>query len=185
MKPEKDTHQPAAAVGQIHPLETMRRVYKEMEITFEEVDERIATRLFLKNLEVRVLSWGEPNALVTVVVQLPVRAAPEFRAKAGEFLHRLNFNALRKFWEMDYNDGEIRLAGYSDIMDGPLTDDHFRGMLESLITNADVVFPYLTNVLSGSMTPEFAEDQAAAALCAYWTEAIQLDESDEDPPEDK
>jgi hypothetical protein len=185
MKPEKDTNQSAAAVGQIHPLETMRRVYKEMEITFEEVDERIATRLCLKNLEVRVLSWGEPNALVTVVVQVPVRAAPEFRAKAGEFLHRLNFNAQRKFWEMDYNDGEIRLAGYSDILDGPLTEGHFKGILHCLVMTADIVFPYLTNVLSGSMTPEFAEDQAEAALNAWRSETIQPDESDEDPPEDK
>jgi len=34
--------------------------------------------------------------------------------------------------------------------------------------NADTVFPYLTSVLSGRMTPDFAADQADAATAAMW-----------------
>jgi len=64
VKPEKDTPE-SEAEEQIHPLEVMRRAYGAMEIAFQEDGDTIFTRL-------------------------PVRAAPEFRAQAGEFLHRLN-----------------------------------------------------------------------------------------------
>jgi len=33
---------------------------------------------------------------------------------------------------------------------------------------ADTVFRYLTSLLSGRMTPEFAADQAEAAFTALW-----------------
>lgn len=184
MKPEKDTPESLEAEEQVHPLEVMLQAYEAMEITFQEDDGTIFTRLNLKNLEAHVISWGEPNDLSTIVVRLPVRAAPEFRAKAGEFLHRLNFNARRKFWEIDYNDGEIRLAAYTDTLTGPLTAELFRQFLHCLVMNADIVFPYLTNVLSGSMTPEFADDQAEAALSAYWNQSDRSESSEEDPQED-
>jgi len=159
----------------------MRLAYTDMEITFQEDDDTIFTRLNLENVEVHVISWGEPNDLASIVVRLPVRAAPEFRAVAGEFLHRLNYNARRKFWELDHDDGEIRLAVYTDTVLGPLTDRIFRSLLHCLLMTADTVFPYLTSVLSGRMTPEFANDQAEAALVAMWDK----DEiSDDDPPEE-
>ena len=33
---------------------------------------------------------------------------------------------------------------------------------------AETVFPYLTSILSGRMTPEFVADQAEAAFTALW-----------------
>ncbi|MEI6339845.1 MAG: hypothetical protein WCQ57_14890 [Verrucomicrobiota bacterium] len=75
-------------------------------------------------------------------------SASHLHAQAGEFLRRLNFNARRKFWEIDHNDGEIRPA-YTDTMVGPLTDGGFCSLLHCLIMRADTVFPYLTSVLSG------------------------------------
>jgi hypothetical protein len=104
----------------------------------------------------------------SLYVLLPVRATAESRANTGEFLHRLNYHSKRKFWEMDYNDGEIRLTSFTDTVTGPLTEAHFRGILHSMVTTADVVFPYLTSVLSGRMTPDFSADQAQAALRAFW-----------------
>ncbi len=151
-----------------HPLEVMRQAYRDMEIEFQEDDDAIFTRLNLGNLEVHVISWGEPHDLATIVVRLPVRAAAEFRAAAGEFVNRLNYNSRRKFWEIDHEDGEIRLAAYMDTMSGPMTDKIFRSLLHCLLMTADTVFPYLTSVLAGRMTPEFADDQAEAALVAMW-----------------
>lgn len=146
----------------------MRQAYRAMEITFQEDDGSIFTRLNLKNLEVHVICFGEPDDLATITVRLPVRAAPEFRAQTGEFLHRLNFNTRRKFWEIDYNDGEIRLAAYTDTMVGPLTDGGFRSLLHCLVMHADTVFPYLTSVLSGRMAPDFSADQAEASTTVMW-----------------
>ena len=143
MKPEKDTPESEAAEAeeQIHPMEVMRRVYREMEITFQEDENTIFTRLNLKNVEVDVISFGQPDDFAAIIVRLPVRAAPEFRAKAGEFLHRLNYATKRKFWEIDNNDGEIRLASFMETMAGPLTGGRFRFLLHYMATHAEAVFP--------------------------------------------
>ena len=101
-------------------MEVMRREYRAMEITFQEDENTISTRLNLKNMEVDVLNFCVPDDLAAIIIRLPVRAAPEFRAQAGEFLHRLNYATKRKFWEIDYNDGEIRLASFMETMVGPL-----------------------------------------------------------------
>ena len=158
------------------PLDVMRAVYRAMEFHTEENDGRITLRLALENMDVVVISWGNPNDVATVIVRLPVRATPEFRAKTGEFLHRLNFDSKRKFWEMDYNDGEIRMAAYTDTLIGPLTEEHFRGILHCMVKTADTVFPYLTSVLSGRMAPDFAADQADAAIYAQWNKGNNPEE---------
>ena len=150
----------------LHPLEVMRNVYQQMEITFQEDNGTISTHLNLVNVAVHVISLGEPDDLASVIVKIPVRAAPKFRAAAGEFLHRLNFGSKRKFWEIDYYDGEIRMACYTDTIAGPLAESTFRSLLHFMVMTADKVFPYLTSVLSGRMTPEFAADQAEAAIMA-------------------
>ncbi|MEI8312767.1 MAG: hypothetical protein WCH98_18615 [Verrucomicrobiota bacterium] len=164
MKPEKDTPESVAAEEeQIHPMEVMRQEYRAMEITFQEDENTISTRLNLKNMEVDVLNFCVPDDLAAIIIRLPVRAAPEFRAQAGEFLHRLNYATKRKFWEIDYNDGEIRLASFMETMAGPLTGERFRCLLHYMAMHAETVFPYLTSVLSGRMAPDFAADQAEAA----------------------
>jgi len=95
------------------PLTVMREYYAESGITFQEDDDALFTRLNLMNTEVQVICWGEPNDTATVVVRLPLRAAPEVREKAGEFVNRMNFGAKRKFWELDHDSGEMRLASYT------------------------------------------------------------------------
>jgi hypothetical protein len=161
------------------PIDVMRKVYQDLEFHVEEDDGTLTLRLALQTMDVTVISWGNPGDVASLIVRLPVRATEEFRAKAGEFLHRLNFNAKRKFWEIDYNDGEIRLAAYTDTITGRLTEGLFRSLLQALTSTADIVFPYLTSVLSGRMTPEFAADQAEAALVARWNK-----DEEEEPPED-
>lgn len=110
-----------------------------------------------------------PDDLAKVIVRLPVRAAKKFRAAAGEFLHRLNCDSRRKLWEIDYDDGEIRLSCFTDTLVGAFTDRLFRALLNSLVEAADAAFPYLTSVLSGRMSPEFAADQAQAAVQVGWS----------------
>ena len=180
MKRKNDTPESAAAEEEpIHPLEVMRREYRAMEFTFQEDEDSIFTRVSLKNVEVDVISFGQPDDFAAIIVRLPVRAAPEFRAQAGEFLHRLNYATQRKFWEIDYNDGEIRLAACTDTIAGPLTEGLFHTIFHTVTITADVTFPYLTSVMSGRMTPEFAADQAEAAVDAYWD---NIDKTEEEPP---
>jgi len=168
------------------PLEVMRRVYRNAEFHFEEEDGTLTLRLALRNLDVTVRCWASAGDVATVIVRLPIRATEEFRAPAGEFLHRLNYTAKRKFWEIDYSDGEIRLAAYTDLITGRLTTGLFRSIFHAVTGTADVVFPYLTSVLSGRMTPEFAADQAEAAIDAFWNKGEKTDSpEEEEPPTDK
>jgi hypothetical protein len=160
-----------------HPLEVMQNAYQRMEIEFEVNDGSILADLNLENLQVHVISYGEPDDLAVIIVKIPIRAAPKFRAAAGEFLHRLNFGARRKYWEIDHNDGEIRMAAYIDTIAGPLTELNFRALLHSMLMTGNEVFPFMTNVLSGSMTPEFAADQAEAAIIAMCNGDRKADEA--------
>jgi hypothetical protein len=144
-----------------------------MRVPFQEDDGRIFTRLGLENVVVQVVAWGYPDDLAKVIVRLPVRAAKKHRAAAGDFLHRLNCNARRKYWEMDCDSGEIRLSCFTDTMAGRLTERHFRALLNSLVHAADTAFPYLTGVLNGRMPPEFAADQAEAAVRIDWKGRVE------------
>lgn len=143
------------------------------------MEDIISLRLALENLDVVVTSWGVPGDVATILVRLPIRATEEFRSRTGEFLHRLNYDSKRKFWEFDYNDGEIRLAAYADTTGAPLSDAHFRGLLHCMLRTVDIVFPYLTSVLSGRMGADFAADQADAALHAYWSADEEPESGDE------
>ena len=176
MKDEKDSQPTAEAPD---PLDVMRKVYQDAEFHFEEEEGALSLRLGLKNLDVAVLCWGHAGDFASVIVRLPIRATEEFRARTGEFLHRLNYAAKRKFWEMDYSDGEIRLAACTDTIAGPLTEGLFHTIFHTVTITADVTFPYLTSVMSGRMTPEFAADQAEAAVDAYWD---NIDKTEEEPP---
>jgi hypothetical protein len=164
----KDNPANLPETGVAGPLDVMRKVFEEAELHFEEIQGMLSLHLRLDNLDVSLLCSGQDGDVASIILQIPVRATKEYRARTGEFLHRLNFSAKRKFWELDYDDGEIRLASYSEIINCPLTGGQFRGILHALLCTANLAFPYLTKVISGSMTPEFAADQAEAAIQAYW-----------------
>ncbi len=181
MKDEQDP-QPRAEAPE--PLDVMRKAYQDAEFHFEEDEGRLTLRLGLKNLDVTVHCWGRVGDVATIIVRLPIRATEEFRARTGEFLHRLNYTAKRKFWEFDYNDGEIRLVAYTDTISGPLTEGLFRSIFHAVTSTADVVFPYLTSVLSGRMAPDFAADQAEAAIAAFWDKGEKTDAPEDEPPAD-
>ena len=149
-------------------MDVMRQVLQAMDIEFQENDGRIHALMLLENMVVQVVAWGFPNDLAKVVVRLPLIVAKDCRAAGGEFLHRLNCNARRKYWEMDYDAGEVLLSCFTDTLVGPLTERHFRAFLNSLTSAANAVFPYLITVLAGEMSPEFAADQAQAAVQADW-----------------
>jgi len=114
-------YEPAPA----HPVDIMREVFREAEFNFDDEEGRLFLRLQLDRVDVQILCLGNPDDVATIIVNLPIRATPEFRPQTGEFLHRLNFGSKRKFWEFDYNDGEIRLAAYMDTIMGPLTKGQF------------------------------------------------------------
>lgn len=172
MNPEDDdfpeSESEPAGVAHESAVATMRRVLDSMSLDydFDEEDEIISLRVQLENFEAMMFLFGENDDMATLLVRLPVRAPEPVRPAVGEFLHRLNFAGKRKFWEMDYNDGEVRLRATTDTIDAPLSEGMFRAMCRAVLEIADRVFPYLNAVITRSMKPDFAADQAIAAISA-------------------
>jgi len=68
------------------------------------------------------------------------------------------------------------MAAYTDTFAGPLAESNFRSLLHFMVMTADVIFPCLTSVLAGRMTPEFAADQAEAAIRAMCDDGEKAEE---------
>jgi len=164
MQPEESNDLPSPADDTEHPLDVIRGVFDELDISYSESDELVISRVVLETFEAELLCLGHPGDIALLILRLPVRATESTRASTGEFLHRLNFGSRRKVWEMDYSDGEIRLSLHTDLFGCALTESAFRSMLRFLSAASQAAFPYLTAVLAGRMTPEFAADQAEAAI---------------------
>jgi len=149
-----------------HSTDVVCQFFGKHEFQFDQTDGYLRTGLYGDHVDLDILVITNDVDPVTIVARLPVRATPDFRSAVGEFLHRLNFKAPRKLWEIDHNNGEIRVALYIDTTLGPLTVDVFESLFHLLVVSADAVFPYLTSVLSGRLKPDFAADQAEAATAA-------------------
>jgi hypothetical protein len=169
---ETSAGQPAET-AEIEPAEVMRSFFRNAELMVEEHDGRFLTNLELENWGVRVFCWGQPHDLVQIIFLLPIKVPVKMRPKAGEFFHRLNFGARRKFWEMNYNDGEIRCSCHIDTITAPLTESLFASMVQALALMSDRISPYVMAVFSGKMAPDFAADQAIPALSADSDEGDQ------------
>ena len=169
---ETSAGQPAE-IAEIEPVEVIRSFFRNAEIEVEEHDGRFLTSLELENWEVKVFCCGQLHDLVQLIFRLPIKVPVKMRPQAGEFFHRMNFGARRKFWEMDYNDGEIRCSCYTDTISAPLTESLFTSMVQALAQMSDRIFPYVMALISGKMVPDFAADQAIAALSADSDEGDQ------------
>lgn len=147
-------------------IDVMRSVFDEAELAYELVgdNEFIRSEFVLSGVDVSIYCQGDNDSLVVVVVSFPVRAPSENRHLVGEFLLRANYALSRQVWEMDYDDGEVRLRMHVDTCFGdPLKPDVFRAILDYAILMAEMYFPFLNAVMTRAMKPEFALDQAQAA----------------------
>lgn len=148
------------------PSAVMREVFDEAELrySFDEQTGSVRVPLRLRNVEINLICWSDSDGLANLAIRFPVMAPPEARPGVGELLHRLNYVGRRKFWEMDYDDGEIRMVATMDTFGAPLQRDVFSAVAHAIVGIADRTFPYLNAVITRSMKPDFAADQAVAAL---------------------
>ncbi len=148
--------------------DTFQRMLDESEVVYEHsgVEGLLRARFSLTGVDVAVTFCGEPDFTGALIVSYPVRVAPEVRPLVGEFLLRANYAATRSLWEMDYEDGEVRLRWSLETSLGPLTVEHARALLGFVLHLAEAFFPFLIAVMSRAMKPDFALDQALAAYRA-------------------
>lgn len=146
------------------PVDVMRRWLDKRGFKYDIDDDIILFKTDIPITELTVICGGDPVDLVYIIVRFPVRVPDATRQSIGEFLHRLNYASSRKFWEMDFNDGETRMRGSIDLFSSPLQEMLFEALLRHLLGVASKVFPYLNAVTTRSMKPDFAADQALCAL---------------------
>jgi len=166
-----DNPDPASTDEAPLPIELIKEALRKSEFDFDTVEDCVAFHMQLSTCEVRIVIWAEPESVAKLKLTLPIRANVEHRAAVGELLHRLNYGAKRKFWEMDCNDGEIGLSSHVDTVRRPLDPDFFMSMFSALATTADLNLPYVTAVAFGQMKPDFAADQGLAALNTLTSDA--------------
>jgi len=148
------------------PTDVMRRWLDEMECRYDydDGDDIITFNVNTPSTELTVLCGGTADDCAVVYVRIPVRVPELTRQAVGEFLHRMNYPFKRKIWGMDFNDGEICMASSTDLVSCALDQEFFGSMIQTLLSNARIVFPYLNAVITRSMKPDFAADQALCAL---------------------
>lgn len=148
------------------PTDVMRRWLdeKKWKYDYDEGDDIITFNMITRSTELAVLCGGEADDHAAVIVRIPVRVPELTRQAVGEFLHRLNFPMKRKFWGMDVDDGEVRMTAITDLFICQLDQELFGSMVQTLLEIANLVFPYLNGVITRSMKPDFAADQAICAL---------------------
>jgi len=147
-------------------MDVMRNVFDDAELAYE-VDaenECLRSEFALSGVDVSVQCHGDNDSLVAVVISFPVRAPVDTRHVVGEFLLRANYALSRQVWEMDFDDGEVRLRIHVDTCFGEcLRPQVFRAVLDYVILMAEMYFPFLNAVMTRAMKPEFALDQAQAS----------------------
>ena len=148
------------------PTDVMRRWLNDCGIRYDydTDDDIIVFKTDIPSTELTVICGGVPGDLAYLIVRFPVRVPEPARQAVGEFLHRLNYASKRKFWEMDFNDGEVRMRGSTDLFSSPLDEGLFESLLRLLLEMASKAFLYLNAVTTQSMKPDFAADQALCAL---------------------
>ncbi len=189
-EPDTPPAEPATDTPEIEelpptPAAVMCEVFDQAELKYSLDEETGVIRLplRLKNVEINLACWADSDGLATLTIRLPVMAPAESRAGVGEFLHRLNYVGRRKFWEMDYDDGEVRMVANIDTFGSPLQREVFSAVAHALVEIADQSFPYLNAVITRCMKPDFAADQAVAALRTPDSDEPETGdpESEEDP----
>lgn len=150
----------------VPPTQTMLSWFHDKQMTYDYCEDSgiISANFELNNLDVRVFCGATSEGAPFLIVRYPVKAPEPIRSAVGEFLLRLNFAAKRSLCELDFNDGEIRLRGVSDLVDEGFTQDHFAVMMGQMLLFADMAYPCLASVMTRAMKPDFASDQAVAAI---------------------
>lgn len=148
------------------PTDVIRRWLDELECKYgyDEEDDLISITINTPNTELTMLCGGTADDYAAVFVRIPVRAPEVTRLAVGEFLHRMNYPLKRQYWGMDFNDGEIRMVATTDLFSCPLDLELFASMMHTLLRTTSKAFPYLNAVITRSMKPDFAADQAHCAL---------------------
>lgn len=86
------------------------------------------------------------------------------RLAVAEYMVRVNANTVLGVYDMDFDDGTLRVRSAINIADMQPSMKMVEIMIHGIISTADVYFPGLKKVVSGEATPEDALDEVIQSI---------------------
>ena len=86
------------------------------------------------------------------------------RSDVAEYIIRVNNNLMNAVFDMDYDDGDVRVRSSMNFADAQPTADAVALLLHGAISSADVYYPGLQTVIDGEAAPEDALEDVLAEL---------------------
>jgi hypothetical protein len=152
--------------------DTICRHFRDNKIAFEAHDSEhaIAADFGLKNISAQLAVLAPPDEpFLSLTLMLPVTVPSGRRAAIAELLHRLNWNLATGHFELDWDNGLVRLAYAIPLADEGCTvaEDSFRRWLLLACTTLDGLCPAILKVAFSSAAPAHAAEHAEAEMQAY------------------
>jgi len=96
---------------------------------------------------------NEETERLCVLSVLPVVVPEAMRLSIAEFIARANFGIVVGNFELDFQDGEVRMRTSADVEDTPISHTFVRNLLIANLGTADRYFPGFVKVLYSNMEP--------------------------------
>jgi hypothetical protein len=105
----------------------------------------------------------EAKERVSVISTLPNKAALNRRDAVAEFLTRTNYNSVIGFFQIDFDDGEVRFVTDIDVEGSFLSSTQMKNLLYTNVLLLDKYFPGIVAVMNGAQSAKNAFEKIAAA----------------------
>ena len=106
----------------------------------------------------------EADKQLTCFCICPDEVPEDRRNDVAEYIIRVNNNLMMGVFDMDFDDGDVRVRSSINFADMQPTTDAVALLLHGAISSADVYYPGLQAVIDGEATPEDALDDVLADL---------------------
>lgn len=95
----------------------------------------------------------EETERICILSVLPIVVPESMRMSIAEYVTRANYGIMIGNFELDFQDGEVRMKTSADVEDTPITHIFIRNLLVANLGTADRYFPGFVKVLYSNMEP--------------------------------
>ncbi|MCC6622025.1 MAG: YbjN domain-containing protein [Deltaproteobacteria bacterium] len=95
----------------------------------------------------------EETERLCVLALLPIVVPEPMRLPIAEYITRANYGIMVGNFELDFQDGEVRMKTSADVEDTPISHTFVRNLLVANLGTADRYFPGFVKVLYSNMEP--------------------------------
>ncbi|MFH1680498.1 MAG: YbjN domain-containing protein [Candidatus Eisenbacteria bacterium] len=149
------------------PFDAVKKHFREQGWTFDTRDEAktVIVGYQGENAAYRAfVAVSDEDDLLECVTILPTTVPPARRATVAEFIVRGNYGMPLSKFEMDFDDGTVRLYTSSLIQGGSLTTDSLNHVFGVNFVAADRFYPAFMQVVFGRTSPSEAVESVRAGI---------------------